>query len=180
MKHIIYVFGASGSGTSTLGKYISSQQGYKWMDSDDYYWMPTNPPYTTPREQSERVRLMKEDIKNADNVVISGSISKWGDEIIPDITLAVRLVTATSERVKRIRAREYKKFGDRIMPGGDMYQQHEEFIQWAMQYDNGGCEGRSKTSHDEWQKKLQCKVIVIDGTDSLENMLKKIKIEGDI
>ena len=83
MKQIIHIYGVSGSGTSTLGKKISESLGYQFMDTDDYFWMPTNPKFTTKREPKERIRLMKADIKSAQNVVISVSLVDWGDELIP-------------------------------------------------------------------------------------------------
>lgn len=43
---VIHIYGASGSGTSTLGKFISEQLGYTFMDTDDYFWLPTDPKYT--------------------------------------------------------------------------------------------------------------------------------------
>jgi len=36
-KSAIHIYGASGSGTSTLGKFISEQLGYTFMDTDDYF-----------------------------------------------------------------------------------------------------------------------------------------------
>jgi len=41
-KSVIHIYGASGSGTSTLGIFISEQLGYTFMDTDDYFWIPTN------------------------------------------------------------------------------------------------------------------------------------------
>lgn len=41
MKQIIHIFGASGSGTSTLGQAIRDALGYRWMDTDDYFWLPS-------------------------------------------------------------------------------------------------------------------------------------------
>lgn len=35
MKNVIHIYGASGSGTSTLGRKISDELGYKFMDTDD-------------------------------------------------------------------------------------------------------------------------------------------------
>ena len=174
MKQILYIFGASGSGTSTLGRYISNRLGYRWLDSDDYFWMPTDPRFTVKREQTERIRLMKADIEAADNAVISGSLADWGNEFIPCFTLAVRLLTNTDERIRRIRKREYGRFGDRILPGGDMYEQHEAFIRWAAAYDNGDLSMRSKRSQDEWQKKLTCKLIVLNGEEAPAVNLKHI------
>jgi len=42
MKNVIHIYGASGSGTSTLGRKISEESGYKFLDTDDYLWLPTN------------------------------------------------------------------------------------------------------------------------------------------
>jgi len=39
MKSVIHIFGASGSGTTTLAKKISEELGHRMMDTDDYYWM---------------------------------------------------------------------------------------------------------------------------------------------
>ncbi len=98
MKNVIHIYGASGSGTSTLGRKISEELGYKFMDTDDYFWVPANPQYTTKREREERLALMKEDIIENENVVISGSLVDWGDELIPMFTLVVRLVTDTETK----------------------------------------------------------------------------------
>ncbi len=177
MKNVIYIYGAAGSGTSTLGRKISEELGYEFMDTDDYFWMPTNPKYTTKRSKEERLTLMKKDISEADNVVLSGSLGNWGDELIPLFTLAIRLVTDTEIRIERIRIREKQKFGDRIMPDGDMYETHMEFIEWARKYDTGSANMRSKAQHDEWQKLLLCKQIVLNGADELEENFRKVRAE---
>lgn len=175
MKNIIHIFGASGSGTSTLGRKISKELGYKFMDTDDYFWLPTDPKYTQKRSTDERLRLMKKDIEAAENVVISGSLTDWGDELIPLFTLAIRLVVDVDIRIERLRKREREQFGSRIDEGGDMYQNHREFIEWARAYDTGSVEMRSKAKHDEWQKLLACEVLVLDGSDDLNDNFAKIK-----
>lgn len=175
MKNIIHIFGASGSGTSTLGRKISKELGYKFMDTDDYFWLPTDPKYTQKRPTDERLRLMKRDIEAAENVVISGSLTDWGDELIPLFTLAIRLVVDVDIRIERLRKREREQFGSRIDEGGDMYQNHREFIEWARAYDTGSVEMRSKAKHDEWQKLLTCEVLVLDGSDDLNDNFAKIK-----
>ena len=120
---------------------------------------------------------MKKDISENDNIVISGSLVDWGDELIPLFTLVIRLVTDTEIRVERLKIREKKKFGNRIMPGGDMYTNHMEFIEWARKYDTGSVNMRSKAKHDEWQKLLMCKQIVLNGADDLEENFKKVQAE---
>ena len=108
MRNVIHIYGASGSGTSTLGRKISEELGYKFMDTDDYFWVPTNPQYSTKRSREERLALMKKDITENENVVISGSLVDWGDELIPMFTLVVRLVTDTETRIERLKNRESK------------------------------------------------------------------------
>ena len=163
MKQVIHIYGASGSGTSTLGKYICKKSGYFFMDTDDYFWEPTNPPYTVKRCLSSRMKLMREDIQRHDHVVISGSLVDWGDEFIPLFTLAIRVETDTDIRLQRLNRREREKFGSRIDFGGDMYENHLEFIKWAASYDHGGMDMRSKAKHDDWQKKLICPLLFVDG-----------------
>lgn len=142
--NVIHIYGGSGSGTSTLGDAFSRESGYYFMDADDYLWLPTNPRFTQMRESGERVRLMKEDIKEHKKVVISGSVTGWGDPLIPMFDLAVRLVTDVDIRIARIKTREAERFGDRILPGGDMYKQHQDFLEWAAAYDTGDVNMRSR------------------------------------
>jgi len=175
MKNIIHIFGASGSGTSTLGRKIASELGYKFMDTDDYFWLPTDPKYTQKRPASERLELMKKDICSAENTVISGSLVDWGDELIPLFTLAVRLVTDTNIRIERLKKREKAAFGNRIEIGGDMYRTHTDFIEWAKAYDTGDVNMRSKAKHDEWQKLLGCELVILDGATDLGDNFITVK-----
>ena len=66
VKEIIHTYGASGSVTSTFEKYIRDKLGYFFMDTDDYFWQPTNPPYTKKRNVDERLAMMKSDIEKAE------------------------------------------------------------------------------------------------------------------
>lgn len=182
MKNIIHIFGASGSGTSTLGRKICDELNFYFMDTDDYFWLPTNPKYMQTRPARKRIELMRTDIDKHDSIVISGSLTGWGDELIPFFTLAVRLETDAKIRIDRLKKREKEKFGERIEPGGDMYQNHADFIEWAKKYDDGGLDIRSKAQHDEWQKLLNCKLITLNGENDLNynfsvisNYLNKIE-----
>ena len=173
MKHIIHIFGASGSGTSTLGRKISEELGFRFMDTDDYFWMPTNPPYTTKRPPDERLAMIRADIEESENVVLSGALSKWGDPLIPYFTLAIRLHTDTALRIERLKRREHAKFGSRIDEGGDMHRAHLDFLAWAASYDTGDLNMRSCAEHNAWQKLLCCPLLELDGgADLQENFLR--------
>ncbi|MBQ2953200.1 MAG: shikimate kinase [Clostridia bacterium] len=169
MKHVIHLFGASGSGTTTLGRALGEALGFTHMDTDDYYWLPTDPAFTQKRPIPERLAMMNADIDAAEKgAVISGSLTGWGDPLISRFTLAIRVVTAADLRLERLRTREYARFGQRICPGGDMHQAHLEFIAWAAQYDTGDVTMRSRACHDQWQAELPCPVLTLDGAAPLE------------
>lgn len=175
MKNVIHIFGASGSGTTTLAKKISRELNFFFMDTDDYYWMPTEIPFTVKRPAEDRLALMKKDIVEHENVVLSGSLTEWGDALIPYFTLAVRVVTDTGTRVRRLAEREYSRFGDRIREGGDMYEAHLEFLAWAARYDEGDAQMRSRTHHDMWQKRLLCPILKVDGAEDLNENFRRVK-----
>ena len=174
MKNVIHIFGASGSGTTTLGKKICEELGYTQMDTDDYFWMPTEPKFTQKRPIQERIKRMKNDINQSENVVISGSLTDWGDELIPYFTLAIRIEMKQSVRIERLKKREKERYGSRIEPGGDLYRQHIDFIEWAKSYDDGGLDIRSKALHDELQKSFRCKILYLDGEDELDDKFEKV------
>lgn len=174
-KQVIHIYGASGSGTSTIGRFISDKAGYFFMDTDDYFWEATNPPYRIKRNISDRIAWMRNDIAGYDKVVISGSLVDWGDVLIPLFTLAIRVETDTAIRIDRLKKREREHFGSRIDAGGDMYENHREFIDWAASYDTGDLNMRSKSKHDEWQKQLHCPIILLNGSLPVEKSFETIR-----
>ncbi len=172
---VIHIFGASGSGTTTLAKAIGNRFSYKTLDSDDYFWLPTDPPFTRTRKSEERMQLMQKDMCDCKNIVISGSLCGWGDELLSSFDLAIRLITPTDVRLERIKEREFKRFGERIKSGGDMHKTHEDFLIFASQYDLGDINMRSKLCHDEWEKSLSCKLIKLDGCKKTNALIQEIR-----
>lgn len=65
--------------------------------------------------------------------------------------------------------------GSRIEIGGDMFEDHQKFLTWAAAYDCGDIHMRSKAKHDEWQKILKCKQIILDGSANVEDNFEVIK-----
>ena len=174
MKRVIHIFGASGSGTSTLGRALAEKTGFRFMDTDDYYWLPAEPMYTLKRPIPERLALMVRDLDECSDAVLSGSLAGWGDPLIPRFTLAVRLVTPTPVRMERLKQREYARYGRRILPGGDLFEQSQAFLAWAAQYDDGLPPLRSRALHDLWQQKLSCPLLTLDGTLPLDELAEAV------
>ena len=57
-RHRLHVFGPSGAGTSTLGRTLAECLASQHFDTDDFYWVPTDPPFRDKRPIPERRGLM--------------------------------------------------------------------------------------------------------------------------
>ncbi|MFQ9909606.1 MAG: AAA family ATPase [Acutalibacter sp.] len=175
MKHIVHIYGPCGSGTSTLGREIGRRLRFRFLDTDDFFWLPTDPPYTQKRPLEERLALLEEELDKPGDVVLSGALIPWGNPLIPRFTLVVRLEAETQLRLERLKARERADFGSRIEPGGDMYQDFLEFLEYARGYDTGGLNMRSRARHDAWEKLLPCPVLHLDGAAPLEETVEEVR-----
>jgi adenylate kinase family enzyme len=172
MRNGIIIFGASGSGTTTIGRELARLLGCKRFDIDDYFWENTTIPFTVKRPIDERIEKLKADL--TENFVLSGSMIGWSETFEPLFTTAVYVTTPTDIRIERLEKREFESFGNQILPGGDMYENHCDFIEWAKTYDFGGEEQRSKLAHENWANTLSCPVLRIDGTRDYRNTAKEI------
>jgi adenylate kinase family enzyme len=179
MINIIHIVGASGSGTSTLGQALEREYGYKWLDTDGYFWQKTDPPFVKSLPHEERVKLMSAAIKEHEKCVISGSLCGWGDVFIPQFDLVVFIDTPTSIRIERLEKREAERFGERIREGGDMYDNHNDFIEWAKGYDISN-DGRCRKVHEDWLKTIPCPILRLSGTNPVDDLLTQIKEKGNI
>ena len=80
----------------------------------------------------------------------------WNEDIRSRMDIAFWVQTPLEERLKRIKMREEKRFGERVLPGGDMYIQQMGFREVV--------ENRDSKTVEESAKRLQCPIIVLDGT----------------
>ncbi len=175
MFNKIHVTGASGAGTTTFGKTLSNHLNCKHFDSDNYFWLPTDPPYETSRKIDQRQQLLRKDLLEYDRWVLSGSLCGWGDFAIDYFDLVIFLYVSTSVRIKRLKLREYTRFGDDIMvPGTNLYDKTKAFLEWAEAYDNGDINMRSLTMHNNWLKNIPCRVIRFKGDIPIENLMESI------
>ncbi|MHC1757197.1 MAG: AAA family ATPase [Methanosarcina sp.] len=158
----IHIMGASGSGTTTLAKALSNELGYKHFDTDDYYWIPSEIPFTRIRDIEERQSLLKKDLEKYDNWILSGSLCGWGDILISHFELVIYLWIPRDIRIRRLTKREKERYGSAIEPGGNRYESSNEFIEWAAKYDEAGVEMRSKKLHEIWLSRLECPILRIE------------------
>ncbi len=177
MKRHIHVFGASGSGTSTIGAAVAERLGYSYFDGDFYFWEQSGKPFTLQRDPDKRIQMMQNDLEESRNWVLGGSISGWAEEIYPLVDLAVFVYLPKDIRIERLQKREVERYGERIKEGGDRYQDSLDFIAWASTYDEASS-GRSLLIHEEVIKTLKCPVIRIvnlDLDESIEAVLYAVR-----
>ncbi len=171
----ILVFGASGSGTTTIGKQLAKELNATHIDLDDIYWKgETEIPYTSSNSKEERIENLMSKIDSCDQFVLSGDMLGWEEPFLPLLDLAVFVYTPSDIRIKRLRKRELSKYGDRIVHG-DMVQKHIEFLEWARQYDSSYPPMRCLKGHVDWIKIVPCTVLKIKGDDDLKQNIIKIK-----
>jgi adenylate kinase family enzyme len=167
--------GASGAGATSLGRALADALAIPHHDTDDYFWMPTNPPYREQREVLDRLRLMREMFLDGPYWVLSGSLDGWGDSIIPLLGLVVFIYAPTEVRLARLRDREMRRYGsDAVAVGGAMHRDVEEFLEWASHYDDGSREGRNLARHQAWLAKLPCPVIRLDGMRPTQELVEEV------
>jgi hypothetical protein len=141
------------------------------MDADDFYWLPTDPPYCDKRAVSDRLALMEQMFLGRDKWVLSGSVVGWGDPLIAHFDLVVRLEIPATDRLARLREREVRAHGARILEGGDMAEASNAFMDWAAGYDDPTFTGRARTGHIKWCARLPCPVITLDSTGAIEDLV---------
>jgi adenylate kinase family enzyme len=172
----IHILGASGSGTTSLAAAIAARYGHRHLDTDDFFWVPTNPPFQQTRPRESRLALLREALRGSPSWVLSGSLCGWGDPLIPQFELVVFLTVPTAVRLARLRLRESARYGTHaIASGGDRHLASQEFLDWAGRYDTGGVEMRSRALHEAWLATLPCPVLRLDGESSVADHLARIE-----
>jgi adenylate kinase family enzyme len=170
-KGRIHVTGASGSGVSTLARGLATALGLQAFDTDDFFWQPTDPACCQKRPVADRLALMEQVFLPRSDWVLAGSLSGWGDAIIPRFSSVIFLTAPVSVRLDRLRRRECQRHGVAIAAGGELEKAHQGFLDWAMRYDDPGFSGRSRMGHEAWLADLPCPVIRLDGAQDAGRVL---------
>ena len=170
----IMIMGSSEAGKTTLGEMVANELGYTFVDIDEYIWRKdTEIPFSAMYPKAEKIGRLMDAISTCDHFVMAGSMNSFHEHFDPFFELVVHLHTDAQVRVKRVHNRELVLFGKRILEGGDMYAEHQKFLNDIAGYDFGvgGC---TLQQHELWIKSLKCKVIRLDGAHALEENLKII------
>jgi adenylate kinase family enzyme len=168
----IHITGASGCGVTTLGAVLGAILDIPHLDVDDAYWVPSDPPFTTKRPPEARVARLRDKMSNS--WVLSGSLDSWGTALVADADLIVFLSAPTAVRLDRLRNRERARFGSRIDPGGDMYDIHRAFLDWAERYDDPTFNGRNHARHTAWLGAQSAPVLRLDSSRPVDWLVSAV------
>ena len=167
MSHGIAIVGANGSGKTTLGKHLADLLGYKHMDVEDYYFKDSAIPYANPRTREEVQELLLADIKKQGQFILSAVNCDFGDDINAMYDCVIYINAPLEIRLNRVKQRSVNKFGSRVLEGGYMYEQEQNFFNFVV--------SRTMDKTDIWLQSIKCPVICIDGTEPIATNAKMIK-----
>lgn len=170
----LFIMGASGSGTTTLGRAIADKWAIPHADADDYFWRPTSPPYREQRTPVERLSLMREVFVPRSTWVLSGSIMGWGEDLMAKFDAVVFLTLDSETRMTRLRARERIRELELARSGGFDQAAHQEFMSWAQGYDNPDFAGRNRSRHEQWLEILSCPTLRLETSRPVDELVQAI------
>jgi hypothetical protein len=174
MLNRIGITGAPGCGVTTLGAALAARLGAVPIDTDDHYWVDTDPPYRDKYDVPERLRRIAAEQARTGRWVLSGTLQGWAESAMKDAQLIVFLEAPTEIRMARLRRREQARFGDALLPGGAMHDIHCAFILWAAQYEEGTQGGRSRPKQERWLAGLEIPVLRLDSTQATDQLVTQI------
>ena len=164
----IMICGLNGAGKSTLGRMLADRMGYEFIDNEELFFPKTDPSYmfSDPRSKEEVIRLLEERISDNDRFIFAAVKGDYGDKLIALLDHVVLIEVPKQIRRQRVRDRSYQKIGDRIIPGGDLYDIESKWFALT--------DSRPETYVTDWLKTVNCPVIRIDGTLPAEKNLDHI------
>jgi adenylate kinase family enzyme len=166
----VLITGASGSGTTTIGRLLANEWSVPHADIDDYYWIPTSPAYRDKRPVEERLALMETLFLPRDAWVLSGSIVSWGEPIVDKLDAVVFVTIDAYLRMDRLIDRERRRYGE----AGIDNDMHRAFFEWARAYDDPQFIGRSRAAHERWLGGLACPVLTVNSAEPVAAICQAI------
>ncbi len=173
----ILICGLNGAGKSTLGSALAERMGYAFIDSEDLYFPKTDPAYafSAPRSHEEAVRILEEKIAGNRRFVFAAVKGDYGGSLIASLDHVVLIEVPKEIRSRRVRDRSFSRFGERILPGGDLYEKESAWFSLT--------DARPEDYTAKWLETVNCPVIRVDGTLPVQrnvDYLARVLTDGSV
>lgn len=164
----ILICGLNGCGKSAVGRALSKKIGFHFIDNENLYFtkINANEPYTNSKSRDEVEKLLMDQVYKYGNFIFTAVKGDYGKEIVSLYKYIVHIEVPKEIRLQRVRNRSFQKFGDRMLAGGELYEQEESFFRMI--------ESRSEDYVENWVRTLNCPVIKVDGTKHIEEIVELI------
>ena len=147
----INIFGASGSGVTTLGTALAAQLKINYFDSDAFFWEETEVPFSIKRDPELRNKAFSTASGQSEDWILGGSVVNWGTAITEKFDFIVFLHIPQPIRMERLQNRETERYGAAILANAARKEKSEAFLRWAKDYDEvTGIATRNIKAHREW------------------------------
>ena len=110
---------------------VAERIGFHFIDIEDLYF-PKNDSfylYALPRSREEVEKLLLDEILQHENFVLASVKGDYGEQICRYFDLAVLISVPKNIRMEHVRERSFRKFGERMLPGGDLYESENSFFE---------------------------------------------------
>ncbi len=164
----IIICGMNGSGKSTLGRALAEHLGWRFIDNEDLYFPKTNPsyPFAVQRTQEEVGRLLLEAVSRDEHFVFASVKGDYCEAVLPYYKAAVLVEVPRALRLQRVWERSNKKFGARMLPGGDLYASEQKFFDLVS--------ARPEDYAARWVDTLTIPVLRVDGMKPVDENISLI------
>lgn len=154
----LIICGMNGSGKSTVGRALAEHLGWRFIDNEDLYFPKSDPanPYAAERSQDEVERLLLAEVQRDDRFVFAAVRGNYGEAVLMHYQAAVLMEIPREVRLQRVRERSYRKFGERMLPGGDLHESEKRFYDLVA--------ARPEDYAVRWLEAVDLPVLRVDGT----------------
>lgn len=169
---IIHIMGASGSGTSTVGEFLSKMLKYDLIESDFFKWEQTVPEFMIMRPIEESNKLLIDRIEKSNNLIITGSLHS-NPCTFKYINLIVYLKCPTKVRLDRIQKRDIETGRNSLQKSEEVRKNYFGFLELAKNYNKLGLDVRSKKSQKMVMKSCNAPVVTIYTNKNMDKLKKQ-------
>lgn len=154
----VIICGMNGSGKSTLGCALAESLGWRFIDNEDLYFPKADlaHPFAVERTQDEVERLLLEEVRRDERFVFAAVRGNYGVAVLPYYKAAVLVEVPREIRLQRVWERSHRRFGERMLPGGDLYESEKRFYDLIA--------ARPEDYAERWLNAVEIPVLRVDGT----------------